>query len=415
MLKAEFGIEKESLRVSRDGFLASTEHLHLSHGQISRDFGESQVEFISRVYPQLADACMEICSLQRVVEQAIFSRPSGSEYMWTYSNPPLFFGEESIQIAEFTGRSREKTAYREYLAKKYGKIKMLFSGVHFNYSVPHEFFALLHRKFPEQDFARLKSGWYLKLSDALMSDSWLITALTAASPAADPGFLKGIGVPEEEWEAYATLRNSKYGYWNLFLPELSYESFDSYLESIDGYVRRGSIRSIHELYYPIRLKPKGENTFQNLHQFGANHMELRMLDLNPMSCAGVEKRDLIFLHLLIAYRMAELLQNPERQKQSGETDGGRILLHQEAAKLSFWETNAKCRESACLLLDKMQDFYEAYEQEVGVFLPKDYAISDVLAFEKRKISEPGQRYANRLLDKYRKDYIGARMREILGD
>ena len=69
LLKGEFGIEKESLRVDARGYLAATPHLVMKEEQISRDFCESQVEFISGVHLQLHDACDEICELSALVEE----------------------------------------------------------------------------------------------------------------------------------------------------------------------------------------------------------------------------------------------------------------------------------------------------------------------------------------------------------
>lgn len=415
LLQGEFGIEKESLRITADGRLAATAHPIGLNERISRDFSEGQVEFISGVYNNLEDACNEICSLQWEVEQAIFHRSTGDEYMWTYSNPPLFEEEASIRIAEFAGSREEKTTYREYLAQKYGKVKMLFSGVHLNYSMPKAFFSLLQEKMPDQPQDVIKSEWYVRLCDILMSDSWLLVALTSASPAADPFFLRQLGVPKAEWEDYASFRNSRYGYWNLFRPELSYRDFPSYIESIRRYIAQGDIDSIQELYYPIRLKPAGENTLEQLAAQGVNHIELRMLDLNPMCCAGVAKQDLIFIHLLIAYRTAELLHfwDGLPKKLSFAYDGERLALHQKAARFAFWEESRECRANALDLLEDMQDFFAAYEKEDGVCLPKGYAASRVLEAEKQKILQPDSRYANQLRKKYRADYIGARMREIL--
>ena len=201
LLRGEFGIEKESLRVGADGYLASTAHPKIRRKGISRDFGESQVEFISGVYTSLQDACIEICALQEIVERAVYTRPEGKEYVWTYSNPPLYHGEDSIRIAEFSGAKKQKTTYRQYLAEKYGKVKMLFSGVHLNFSMPEEFFTLLHKKAPDLPKKRLKSEWYLKLCDVLMSDSWLLVALTAASPVAERQFWDGLNVRAAALEA----------------------------------------------------------------------------------------------------------------------------------------------------------------------------------------------------------------------
>lgn len=412
LLKAEFGIEKESLRVDAAGRLALTPHPKIPHPQISRDFGESQMEFISKVYESLGEACLEICSLQQIAERAVKDRESGPEYLWTYSNPPSYSGESGIRIAEFSGSRKEKTAYREYLARKYGKVKMLFSGLHLNYSMPESFFRLLQERFPKLEAARIKSEWYVRLCDVMMSDSWLIVALTSASPVADPAFLDGLMVPECERDRYASFRNSPYGYWNEFLPELSYRDFPSYLGSISRYVESGRIRSVQELYYPIRLKPSGENSFEGLLERGVNHMELRMLDLNPMFCAGVAKKDLIFIHLLIAYRTAGLLRD-WNGKKSSKSDAERILLHKEASKMTFWEEHAGHRQAALCLIRDMKRFYAEYEAGNAGEIPSDYEIGDVLDFEERKILDPRARYAVQIRKKYQDDYIRARMAEIL--
>ena len=62
LLKGEFGIEKESLRVDASGHLADTPHIPMPEEQISRDFSESQVEFVSGVHFDLEEACKEIIS-----------------------------------------------------------------------------------------------------------------------------------------------------------------------------------------------------------------------------------------------------------------------------------------------------------------------------------------------------------------
>lgn len=72
---------------------------------------------------------------------------------------------------------------------------------------------------------------------------------------------------------------------------------------MEYYIRTGELREIRELYYPVRLKPKGENSLANLKQ-GVDHIELRMLDLNPFSPVGISKEDLDFLQLFLFYLAA---------------------------------------------------------------------------------------------------------------
>ena len=48
--QAEFGIERESLRINADGTLAQTPHPFEEHKNIDRDFCENQVEIIGDVF-----------------------------------------------------------------------------------------------------------------------------------------------------------------------------------------------------------------------------------------------------------------------------------------------------------------------------------------------------------------------------
>ena len=47
-------------------------------------------------------------------------------------------------------------------------------------------------------------------------------------------------------------------------------------------------------HYPIRLKPRGANRLETLREQGVNHIELRMIDLNPLRKEGINVRDVKF-------------------------------------------------------------------------------------------------------------------------
>ena len=66
----------------------------------------------------------------------------------------------------------------------------------------------------------------------------------------------------------------------------------------------GVLRAPSELYYPVRLKPRGKNTLDNLRSGGVSHIELRMFDLNPLAFSGVAVRDVKFAQLLLIYLAA---------------------------------------------------------------------------------------------------------------
>ncbi|MCI9539182.1 MAG: hypothetical protein HFG35_13130 [Eubacterium sp.] len=70
--------------------------------------------------------------------------------------------------------------------------------------------------------------------------------------------------------------------------DIPYQSIESYADSIEKYVLQGLLKAPSELYYPVRLKPAGENNLENLRKNGVNHIELRMFDLNPLCAEGLE-------------------------------------------------------------------------------------------------------------------------------
>ena len=132
----------------------------------------------------------------------------------------------------------------------------------------------------------------------LVADSWIMTVLTATSPVADGSFFAQKEMGNDVFCGIASLRCSMLGYWNDFTPVLDYSGTDAYAESIQRYVDCGLISVPSELYYPIRLKPKGENTLAALRSNGVNHIELRMIDLNPLRPEGIDLRDVVFAQLL---------------------------------------------------------------------------------------------------------------------
>ena len=192
---------------------------------------------------------------------------TGKELMWPFSNPPYVLGKKDIPIASYEGVLRGKELYREYLAGKYGKRKMLFSGIHFNFSFSEK---ILEEGYRNSTFASLqeyKNQIYLELAKKVTRCSWLIVYLTAASPVMDGSFFHDEDLGKVVLKNLASPRCSKIGYWNDFDPLLDYENLQSYVKSIESYVAQGQLKEAAELYYPVRLKPKGENTLERLKNY----------------------------------------------------------------------------------------------------------------------------------------------------
>ena len=342
------------------GRLAQTPHPFGNDEHITRDFCENQVELVTPVCHSVDEAVEALAELDKRTREEL---AKNGESIWLYSNPPHFDSEEDIPIADFTGDHSSKRAYREVLQQKYGKKLMLFSGIHFNFSFAEEFLRELNTN--NEDFNTFRDEFYLRLYKQLMVHSWLLVLLTAASPYYDASLDKdgksGIIMSE-----YSSLRNSKRGYWNKFLPILDHRSLKTFTGSIKKHIVTGSLYSASELYLPIRLKPKGVNTLENLAAKGVDHIELRMFDLNPSAVLGIDSRDLEFAHLLILYLLsqADFDFTPELQEKA-------VRDHKNAALL---EPDTKLLERGLEVIEEMEKHFSDNEKAL-----------EIIAFEKEKI------------------------------
>ena len=373
--KAEFGIERESLRVTSDGRLAQTEHPFVDDPHIDRDFCENQIEIIGDVF-YCPDGINR--QLNQILDE-IDERISGNnELIWPFSNPPKISSEDEIPVAQFGGKLKSKSEYRYYLAEKYGKKKMLFSGIHLNYSFSNQLLktAFLYGNY--SDFDEFRNGVYLRLTKRLTQYSWLVVFLTAASPVADPS----IGV---ESNVYSSIRCSEKGYWNDFTPILDYTDLNSYVKSIDKYIDSGNLRALSELYYPVRVKPRGENSLDALLQKGANHVELRVLDVNPLTRSGIFAEDIRFIQLLILY----LSFLPD-----DEFDDNAQIKSVEDVKAAAVFGNADIKRRAKEALNEIKSFTVRYYPEY----------TPIVDYQLNKLHD-GNSYAEIVSREYSKDYM----------
>jgi len=372
---AEFGIERESLRVNLNGTLAQTPHPFKGNPHIDRDFCENQVEIIGDVFGTAEELNRQLHDIQNQIGQTLAAQ---NELLWAFSNPPKISGEDEIPVARFNGGLREKTVYRNYLAEKYGKKKMLFCGIHLNFSFTEELLRTVFLQSEESDFRRFKDDLYLQLAARLVQYCPLIIYLTAASPVAD----SSLGT---ESGKYSSVRCSKEGYWNTFTPVLDYTSLDGYVRSVARYVQNGDLRSASELYYPVRVKPRGVNRLEALLENGVNHLELRVLDVNPLSRTGIFTEDIRFIHLLLLY-LSSLPEAPFGAKQQEDAIA--------AAKSAAEYGNEAMKETARRELDKIQAF-------TARFFPEWLHL---VRYQQQKL-EAGESYAERVSAAFSADYM----------
>ena len=367
----KFGIERETLRVDNQNKLSQTPHPFGNDEHITRDFCENQIELVTPVCNSIDEAVDALAELDKKAREEL---AKNGESIWLYSNPPHFDNENEIPIAHFTGDHSSKRAYREVLEQKYGKKLMLFSGIHFNFSFAEEFLRELNTN--NTDFQTFRDELYLRLYKQLMVHSWLLVLLTAASPYYDASLDKdgksGIIISE-----YSSLRNSKRGYWNKFLPILDHRNLKTFTGSIKKHIVTGSLYSASELYLPIRLKPSGVNSLENLAANGVDHIELRMFDINPSAPLGIDERDLEFAHLLILYLLSQpdFDFTPELQEQA-------VFNHKNTALL---EPDIEFLERGEAIIEGMEEYFSGNENA-----------GDILEYEKQKLN--GQKVCNSVVN-----------------
>ena len=336
------GLEKEGLRVTRDGFMAQTRDPFIGNPNIVKDFSENQTEINTPVCSSTAEAVGFLEEYSALIRKTIGQMPE-PELLWPFSNPPYIRDESDIPVAQYEGADRGKTEYRNYLAERYGKYMMTFSGIHFNYSFSDE---LLRAEYeavrgaeagaaaggsaergagsaeagaeaggsaergtdaaeagagPYSSFRDFKNHFYVSLAAKMLVYNWLIVAVTAASPILDISYLEKGKIGESAFNGMSSVRCSEMGYWNFFTPVLDYSSLEKYAESILGYIRYGIIWSESELYFPVRIKPAGKYDVAKMAREGVSHIELRMIDLNPYERGGMDVRDAEFIKLLLIY------------------------------------------------------------------------------------------------------------------
>ena len=368
------GVEKESLRVNRDGSLALTPHPKalgsaLTHAHITTDFSESQLELITGTHDDAGRLLEELTQIHQYVFRHIGEKGEKGgdpEILWCASMPCNLPDDDGIPLGQY-GRSnvgRAKTVYRNGLSYRYGRRMQTISGIHYNFSLPgvtsEQYFALI------RNFRRR---------------SWLLLYLFGASPAVCGSFVEG---REHELQAlssgtlylpYATsLRMGRLGYQSDAQASLSvsYNSLESYTASLFdaltrpwpsyekiGILVEGEYRQLatsllqieNEFYGTIRPKrpvQRGERPLHALRERGVEYVEVRLMDLNPFCDIGIDAPTMHFLDTFLLGCMlddspndtpaeiAALTRNLHLVASRGREPGLQLERGREKAGLQDW-------------------------------------------------------------------------------
>jgi glutamate--cysteine ligase len=327
------GLERESLRVNPQGYLAQTPHSNalgaaLTHRWITTDFAEAMVEFTTPVKNEISTLLQFLQDLHRHTLHHL-----DGESLWPLSMPDLLLKETPIALANYGSSllGRFKTLYRQGLQQRYGATMQCIAGVHYNLSFPPSFWLDDRTESPNH----CCSAGYFRLIRNYYRFGWIIPYLFGASPAITTHFLRNCKttlpfepLTDEIWSLpYATsLRLSEIGYNNRALPyQPPFNQLKDYIEGLQqllqapspefeqlGVAVRGSYQQLNscvlqlenEFYFPIRPKANqhpGERQLQALRQRGVDYIEVRALDLNPFSPIGVDASQLRFIDLFLVW------------------------------------------------------------------------------------------------------------------
>lgn len=330
-------MEKESLRVLPDGNLADTPHpvalgSALTNSFITTDFSEALLEFVTPAFVNTWETLRVLCEIHQFTYERI-----GDELLWVTSMPCLMTEDADIPLAQYgtSNVGRMKTIYRNGLGYRYGRRMQTIAGVHFNYSLPGEFWpeyeALEKTTMSADEF---RSAAYMGLVRNFRRFGWLVLYLFGASPALCKSFL---GDKASELEAFngntlyrpfaTSLRMSNLGYSNNSQAGLSISlnSVDEYIDDlasaicrtepayekigvkVDGeyrQLRASQLQIENEYYSPIRPKRvarSGERPTAALRRGGVEYVEVRSIDLNAFDPVGVNQNAMRFLEAFLIY------------------------------------------------------------------------------------------------------------------
>lgn len=100
-LKGKWGIERETQRVTKSGYLALTSHPvafgnKLQNSEVTTDFSESQLELVTPPLSSVEEVYKYLEILTLKVNEEL-----KNELLWPLSMPPRLPSEEIIPIAKF--------------------------------------------------------------------------------------------------------------------------------------------------------------------------------------------------------------------------------------------------------------------------------------------------------------------------
>ncbi len=422
------GIEREALRVLPEGEISQHHHYSqlgsaLTHGQITTDYSESLLEFITPVSDSPEQAIAQLQDTQKYTLDNI-----NGELLWPSSMPCFVSDAAQVAIAQYghSNIGKMKTTYRQGLKNRYGSMMQVISGIHFNFSFSENFWQVLkplhQSKLSNADFI---SERYFSILRNYKRFCWLIPYLYGSSPAICASFLQGKAhsLPFKKathsslyLEHATSLRMSDLGYTNSEQASLQicYNNLSDYVDSVQkaialksskfteiGIKVNGQYQQLNdnvlqienELYAPIRPKrvaKSGEKPSVALDKRGVEYIEVRALDVNPFVDTGISVEQVYFLDVFLTF--CAFIDNKELNCDSQKTheeNMNSVVLRGRDPQLLLSDTSSDKGEQLKSIKDWGNELFDQMEQ-VAVLLDKAYQCnnySESLIRERDKIND----------------------------
>ncbi|MDR0781344.1 MAG: glutamate--cysteine ligase [Pseudomonadales bacterium] len=430
------GIEKESLRIDPQGHLAQTPHPQdlgsaLTHPSITTDFSEALMEFITPVFQNPRDSLAYLIN----VHAFAFTRLPREELLWTSSMPCVLPSDDAIPLAQYGSSNigRLKTLYRKGLGYRYGRSMQTIAGIHYNFSLPDEFWTLygklLGNQAPLQEF---KTTQYFALIRNFRRYCWLLLYLFGASPALCRSFVKNN--PHHGLEPYdahslylpyaTSLRMGDLGYTSQAQAALyiSYNSLEEYTDGLSKAIKtpypayenfrtedgspaqlNANLLQIENEFYstirPKRIPKRGERIVEALREHGVEYLEVRCLDLNPFLPVGIDEEQMRFLNCFLLFCLLRE-SPPSTSEQYPELDRNKMLVVKQGRDPALMLT----RDGAAVSLRDWAQEILAEVAEIARFLDAldDHSEhSDATRAQLAKITQPELTPSARVLERMR--------------
>lgn len=396
------GIEKESLRVTADGELSKRKHPEswgsaLTHSYLTTDYSEALPELITPVSTDRAAPRQWLFDIHQYMYQDM-----SDEVLWAGSMPCIMTKEQDVPLAEYgsSNVAQMKYVYRKGLGYRYGRYMQTIAGVHYNFSMPEDFWPEYQKfKNNSDDLATFISKQYLGLIRNYLRYCWLLPYLFGASPAICKSFIDSRAASLLDDYSDCTLmgkdatslRMSDLGYQNNAQSKFTicHNDINDYIDALEQAIRTkddfyeelgvkvdGEYRQLNanllqiENEYYAKIRPKrvinsGERPTQALKRSGVQYVEVRSLDLNPFDPLGISQSQIDFLDTFLLFCLLQDSKDlSSRENSENDENFKRVVNHgrKEDLNLLMHNRSIPLKEVAENVFSQMRPIAELMDE-----------------------------------------------------